>query len=79
MVDDAATDGTPAFTKHYARLDHRIRALRPRNGGTAQARNAALEYARAPFVAIRDDDDRQVPQRWRPGWRIRRRIRGTKW
>jgi glycosyltransferase involved in cell wall biosynthesis len=64
VVDDASTDASPAIIERYARADRRIRAIRlARNGGTAHARNAGLEHARAPFVAICDDDDRQLPQR----------------
>jgi glycosyltransferase involved in cell wall biosynthesis len=64
VVDDASTDGSPAIIERYARLDRRIRTFRlARNGGTAHARNVALEHAQAPFVAICDDDDHQLPQR----------------
>jgi glycosyltransferase involved in cell wall biosynthesis len=64
VVDDGSTDDSPDIIERFARADRRIRASRlARNGGTAQARNAALEQARAPFVAICDDDDRQLPQR----------------
>ncbi|HMA10603.1 MAG TPA: glycosyltransferase [Steroidobacteraceae bacterium] len=64
LVDDASTDGSPVIVERYARADRRIRAFRlARNGGTAHARNAALAHARAPLVAICDDDDRQRPQR----------------
>lgn len=64
VVDDASTDGSPAIIERYARLDRRIRTFRlARNGGTAHARNVALAHAQAPFVAICDDDDRQLPQR----------------
>ena len=64
LVDDASTDATPDIIESYARRDRRIRALRlPRNAGTANAKNAALAQARAPFVAICDDDDRPRPGR----------------
>src|SRR5512139_1954457 len=64
VVDDASTDGSPGIIERYARLDRRIRTFRlARNGGTAHARNVALEHAQAPFVAICDDDDHQLPQR----------------
>jgi len=64
VVDDASSDDTPAIIARYARRDRRIRILRlPRNGGTAHAKNAALQHVRAPLVAICDDDDRQLPER----------------
>ncbi|MGE5320848.1 MAG: glycosyltransferase family 2 protein [Hyphomicrobiaceae bacterium] len=64
VVDDASTDGTPALIERYASRDHRIRVFRlPRNAGTAHAKNVALQHARAPYVAICDDDDRQLPER----------------
>jgi glycosyltransferase involved in cell wall biosynthesis len=64
VVDDASVDDTPAIIERYARRDRRIRVFRlPRNAGTAHARNVALQYARAPFVAVCDDDDRQLPER----------------
>jgi glycosyltransferase involved in cell wall biosynthesis len=64
VVDDASTDATPAIIERYARADGRIRVFRlDRNGGTAHAKNLALEHARATLVAICDDDDRQLPQR----------------
>lgn len=64
VVDDASTDGTPVILERYARRDRRIRILRlAKNAGTARARNAALREARAPFVAVCDDDDRQRPER----------------
>lgn len=64
VVDDASTDATPAIVERYARAHNRIRVLRlDWNGGTAHAKNLALEHARAPLVAICDDDDRQLPQR----------------
>ncbi len=64
VVDDASTDDTPAIIARYARRDQRVRACRlPRNMGTARAKNGALQQARAPFVAVCDDDDVQLPAR----------------
>ena len=64
VVDDASTDDTPVIIERYASRDRRIRVFRlPRNMGTAHAKNTAIAHARAPFVAICDDDDRQLPAR----------------
>lgn len=64
IVDDASTDRTPAIVARYVRRDPRVRAIRlARNVGTARAKNAALQHARAPFVAVCDDDDVQLPER----------------
>ncbi len=64
FVDDGSTDATHAIAEGYARQDARIRVLRlARNGGVANAKNAALGLARAPLVAICDADDRQLPER----------------
>lgn len=65
LVDDASTDGTPDIIAAHARRDPRIRAVRlARNAGVANARNTALNLARAPCVAICDDDDIQHPERF---------------
>lgn len=64
LIDDASIDGTPDIVAAYARRDPRIRAIRlPHNAGVANARNLALNMARAPCVAICDDDDVQHPER----------------
>lgn len=64
IVDDASTDHTPAIVARYVRRDPRVRAFRlARNAGTARAKNVALHHARAPFVAVCDDDDVQLPER----------------
>lgn len=64
VVDDASSDGTSAIIERYARLDRRIRVFSLAcNRGTAHAKNVALAHAQAPFVAICDDDDRQLPER----------------
>ena len=64
VVDDGSTDDTRGIIERYARLDGRIAVIRlDRNGGVAHAKNLALQRARAPFVAICDADDRQLPHR----------------
>lgn len=64
FVDDGSTDDTSQIIERYAGRDRRIKAIRlERNGGVAHAKNIALPLARAPFIAICDADDRQMPQR----------------
>ncbi len=63
VVDDGSTDGTfEALSRRYAD-EPRVRLLRQANGGTARARNAGIEAARAPYIGLLDSDDR-----WEPGF-----------
>ncbi len=56
VVDDASTDGTPAYLATLA--DPRIRVIRAvRNLGPSGARNRGLEAARGEIVAFLDSDD----------------------
>ncbi len=66
LVDDASADGTMAIAEAAARSDPRIRPVRQAvNAGPSAARNRALGLARAPFVAVLDDDDTMPPGRLR--------------
>lgn len=60
VCDDGSTDATAAALEPY--LD-RIVFVRKEQGGPASARNAALEVARAEFVAVLDADDAYFPER----------------
>jgi hypothetical protein len=56
VVDDASSDGTPAYLATLA--DPRIRVIRAeRNLGPSGARNRGLTAARADIVAFLDSDD----------------------
>jgi GT2 family glycosyltransferase len=62
VVDEGSSDGTPEALA--AMTDPRIRVLRNDvPAGVARARNAAIEQARAEWVAFLDDDDL-----WAPAW-----------
>ena len=62
VVDDASTDGTCDVVLGVD--DPRVVLVRLRtNVGAAQARNVALERARAPLVAVLDADDVAWPRR----------------
>jgi glycosyltransferase involved in cell wall biosynthesis len=59
VVDDGSTTAPVRFPD-----DHRIRLLRQEpSQGVAEARNAGLAAARAPFVAFTDDDDLWAPDK----------------
>ncbi|MBO0712496.1 MAG: glycosyltransferase family 2 protein, partial [Acetobacteraceae bacterium] len=62
VVDDASTDGTPAYLASLA--DPRIRVIRAEhNLGPSGARNLGVEAARAGIVAFIDSDDAYRPGR----------------
>jgi glycosyltransferase involved in cell wall biosynthesis len=56
-VDDGSSDETPAILARAAREDSRLRVLRTPPRGLVAALGAALEGARAPYVARMDADD----------------------
>jgi glycosyltransferase involved in cell wall biosynthesis len=59
VVDDGSSAAPVRFPD-----DHRIRLLRQEpSQGVAEARNAGLAAARAPFVAFTDDDDLWAPHK----------------
>jgi glycosyltransferase involved in cell wall biosynthesis len=62
VVDDGSTDDTPHLIERLAQSDDVI-AIRQDNRGPAAARNSALPFARAPFVAFLDDDDVWLPSK----------------
>jgi glycosyltransferase involved in cell wall biosynthesis len=62
VVDDGSTDDTADVVRRRAATDPRIRLVSTANGGSAAARNAGLEIARAPLVSFLDGDDRWHPQ-----------------
>ena len=60
-----ADDGSSAPATEYLRaleLRERVRVLwRPHTGNAGKMRNAAIEHARAPFIAFMDSDDLWAP------------------
>jgi glycosyltransferase involved in cell wall biosynthesis len=65
VVDDASTDATPEVVAELAGADPRVRYLRlDPNVGVGAARNRGLELARGELVALQDDDDVALPERF---------------
>jgi teichuronic acid biosynthesis glycosyltransferase TuaG len=62
IADDCSTDQTAAVVSSHAAADRRIKLLRrPRNGGPALARQAAIDQAQGRFLAFLDSDDLWLP------------------
>lgn len=57
LVDDGSPDNCPAMCDAWAERDSRIRVIHKENGGSAQARNVALEVSRGDYIAFADSDD----------------------
>jgi glycosyltransferase involved in cell wall biosynthesis len=61
VVDDGSTDDTGAIAERFAARDDRIRVIRKENGGSATARNVAIEQSNGEFLALLDSDDLWMP------------------
>lgn len=57
VVDDGSADGSAALVERIAAQDPRVKLLRNQHGGTARARNTALDVAKGEFLAFIDADD----------------------
>ena len=61
IVDDGGTDGSMEIVRGFA--DERIRIISQLNRGLAGARNTGIAYARGPYIALLDSDDRWHPDK----------------
>ena len=57
LVDDGATDSSPAICDEYAARDPRIVVIHQKNGGIAKAQNTGLDAAHGEYIAFADNDD----------------------
>lgn len=57
LVDDGSPDNCPTICDVWAAKDSRIQVIHKENGGSAQARNVALNIANGAYVAFADSDD----------------------
>jgi len=62
-VDDFSTDETPEILAEAARLDRRVRVVKPSSPGLVNALNAGLAVCRGEAVARMDGDDISHPRR----------------
>ena len=62
VVDNASTDATEEVVRNVK--DLRVRYIRhDSNKGGPAARNTGIKHARAPYIALLDDDDEWMPQK----------------
>ena len=61
LVDDGATDSSPAICDRYAAQDARIRVIHKPNGGVSSARNVGLDNATGDYITWLDSDDYLEP------------------
>lgn len=57
LVDDGSPDKCSSMCDMWAEKDCRIKVVHKANGGSAQARNVALDIAKGDYIAFVDSDD----------------------
>ena len=61
VVDDGSTDRTSELVEQIARKDGRVRILRQKNAGVAEARNRGISESAGEWIAPLDADDLWTP------------------
>ena len=57
LVDDGATDASPAICDEYAEKDNRVKVVHKKNGGLSSARNSGIKVATGDYLMFIDSDD----------------------
>lgn len=57
LVDDGSTDSSPEICDQYAKKDARIKVIHKKNGGSASARQAAMNILTGDYFTVCDSDD----------------------
>lgn len=69
-VDDGSTDGSGGIVRKYASGDSRFRLITQENSGRAEARNAGIRAAAAPYLGFADPDDYVEPDMYERCYRL---------
>ena len=69
-VDDGSTDGSGGIVRKYASGDSRFRLITLENSGRAEARNAGIRAAAAPYLGFADPDDYVEPDMYERLYRL---------
>lgn len=62
MVDDGATDSSPAICDRWVDADSRFKVIHKKNEGVSVARNTALANVSGDYIFFMDSDDLIVPE-----------------
>lgn len=57
LVDDGASDASPALCDAWQQKDRRVKVIHQHNGGLSAARNAGVAVARGAYLGFVDPDD----------------------
>lgn len=69
-VDDGSTDGSGGIVRKYASGDSRFRLITQENSDRAEARNAGIRAAAAPYLGFADPDDYVEPDMYERLYRL---------
>ncbi|MBR2510727.1 MAG: glycosyltransferase family 2 protein, partial [Alphaproteobacteria bacterium] len=56
-VNDGSTDNSLEILQEYAMRDMRFEIINKKNGGSSEARNTGMKYARGEYILFVDSDD----------------------
>lgn len=57
LVDDGSPDSCPKICDEYALKDSRVKVIHKTNGGSSDARNVGIDFAKGEYIMFLDSDD----------------------